>query len=85
MRKETDSCPVAVLRRSSGRHRFPSAWRLVAAGHSLAATDRRAHAGEGSTAGVRHGVRRISRVPQRASPTPPRGQLLHRNVTMEVV
>ena len=25
MRKETDSCPVAVLRRSRGRHRFPYA------------------------------------------------------------
>ena len=42
MRQETDSCPVAVPRRSRGRHR-----------------------GVGSSAGVRNGVRRIFRVPQR--------------------
>ena len=37
-----------------------------------AATDCRALAGVGSSAGVRNGVRRIFRVPQRASPMPSR-------------
>ena len=51
---------------------FPEGVRLVATGHSLAATDCRALAGVGSSAGVRNGVRRIFRVPQRATPMPSR-------------
>ena len=51
---------------------FPMRVRLVAAGHSLAATDCRALAGVGSSAGVRNGVHGIFRVPQKASPKPSR-------------
>ena len=50
---------------------FPKRVRLLAARHSFAATDCRALAGARSSAGVRNGVRRIFRVPQRASPIPP--------------
>ena len=71
MRKDTDSCPVAVPRHSRGRQRIPMRVRLLAARHSLA-TDCGALVGVGSSAGVRNGVRRIFRVPQRASPMPSR-------------
>ena len=73
MRKETDSRPVAVPRRGRGRHRFPE---------RVTPSPQRA-LGVGSSAGVRNGVHRIFRVPQRASPMPSRWQLLHRNVTKE--
>ena len=66
MQKGTDSCPETVLRRSSGRY-YLQRVRQVAAAHSLAATASRALAGAGCSASVRTGVRRIFRVPQRAS------------------